>query len=234
MKKGLLLASALLIVAAASTSASAQVTLHFSKTTFEAEVGSVDFASVALSTGSNVTILDELSISGGEGAFTLVGAPSTEQISGSTTFGIEFSPPAAGTYSASLILRYRYLAFVGFSLITYTVDQSFSLHGTGIAPISPEELIAGLIAYYDQGLSDGTIYGLGRGRSAPNKARALGRQLDSARRMIESGDWDRAIEQLEDVLKHADGANRPPDFIAGVGLSEFQTLIMDLIDVLSA
>ena len=110
------------------------------------------------------------------------------------------------------------------------IEEEGKIHGRDDARIIEwKAQIADLIAYYDQALGDGSISGVGKGRSGPNKARALGNQLRSAQQMIADGEWSMAIDQLYDVLKHADGTGRPKDFVEGLGLTELQTRIMDLI-----
>jgi len=234
VKKILPLLTAAVLVAAVSTSASAQMVLQTSKVSFTAEVGAFDTGTATVVPNSSVFMLDAVILYNGGGAFTLVGAPSGPiPLTSPFSFDVVFSPYMAETVTATLIITYSYADFSGFFPVLKTGSAMRNLYGTGtITVIPPEEQIADLIEYYSNALMDGTIYGVGKGNSAGNKARALQHQLRSAQRMIDAGEYDLAIDQLNDVLKHADGAGRPKDFVDGPGLAEFQTRILDLIDAL--
>jgi hypothetical protein len=234
VKKILTLLTAVVLVAAVSTSASGQVNIQASKVAFEAEVGAFDTGNVVLNPTSAYTILDAVILYNGGGAFTLVGAPTGSMpLPSAINFAIVFAPYIEGTVTATLIVKYSYMDFSTFPFTLKSGTAMRNLYGNGtITVIPPDVQIAELIDYYSDALIDGTIYGVGKGNSAGNKARALQHQLRSAQRMIDAGDYDLAIDQLNDIYKHADGADRPKDFVDGPGLAEFQTRIQDLIDAL--
>jgi hypothetical protein len=233
VKKILLLLGAFLLMASAATTISAQVGINLSKNTYTADVGSSDTGTLTLTGLSQYTTLDGVTVEDLTGVFTLEDVPSTPSplLPGfPVEITVVFSPLEEGSFSATLIVSYSYFDFSSMTLVQKT--EELPLHGQGIESSSPTDMIAELITYYDQALNDGSIYGVGRGRSAPQKALAVRHLLYSAQWLIDAGHlrWARLV--LESVARHTDGALRPKDFVDGPGLAEFHSKLMDLIAAL--
>jgi hypothetical protein len=92
-----------------------------------------------------------------------------------------------------------------------------------------EEQIAEIIAFYKDGLKDGTIAGIGPGKSAKNKAVALGKMLLSAQKLINSGYDQLALVPLDSAAKKTDGNKKPVDFVAGSSVADLNAMIDELI-----
>ena len=110
------------------------------------------------------------------------------------------------------------------------------LGGDGVAPeipeLTPRERIDAICAFYMTGLQNGTIEGVGRGRSAKNKTIALGHMLISARHLINGG-YDRlSLIVLYSVEKKTDGMHRPPDFVEGPSVPVLNEMVNDLIEAI--
>jgi hypothetical protein len=104
------------------------------------------------------------------------------------------------------------------------------LTGAGFEPVlTPKEQIAAINAFYCAGLKDGTIAGIGPGKSGKAKAAALGEILVCARHLIDGGYERWALIALTSVEQKTDGQNRPADFVAGASVGELNAMINDLI-----
>lgn len=104
------------------------------------------------------------------------------------------------------------------------------LTGAGFEPVlTPAEQIAAIKDFYAAGLQDGTIAGIGPGRSAKAKAAALGEMLVCAGHLIDGGYMRWALVPLASVEDKTDGQNRPADFVAGASVPELNAMINDLM-----
>jgi len=107
------------------------------------------------------------------------------------------------------------------------------LSGTGVsAEKPPEEQIAELLLFYKTSITDGTIYGIGSGKSAGNRAKALENMIEATGDLIRQGRYADAIQQLNDIYKKCDGADQPPDFVNGVNREELAEEVLALIEAL--
>ncbi|MCF7955242.1 MAG: choice-of-anchor D domain-containing protein [Phycisphaerae bacterium] len=114
---------------------------------------------------------------------------------------------------------------------------SVLLSGLGvIVEIPVEQQIANTIAFFNQSVEDGTILGYApkaNPKTIANRLKAMGNMLKSAGRLIEIGETQTAITQLESIAKKTDGQKSPPDFVVGDGVAELNQRVNDLIEALS-
>jgi len=104
------------------------------------------------------------------------------------------------------------------------------LSGAGFEPVlTPGEQIALINAFYAQGLQDGTIAGVGPGKSGKAKAVALGQMLVCARALIDGGYQRWALIPLSSVENKTDGQARPADFVTGSSVGDLNAMINNLI-----
>jgi probable HAF family extracellular repeat protein len=94
------------------------------------------------------------------------------------------------------------------------------------------EGIAELLAFFDEGLSSGTLEGSGPARSGEGRAGALRNLLERAAAFIEEGHTAGACTQLNQALRRSDGLPRPPDFVEGPAAPELAERIRLMIDAL--
>lgn len=159
---------------------------------------------------------------------------------GSKQYWVTFTPPEARVepYYATLTLTYTTdmgspggMGSTGGTLSVY-------LSGYGEGGTTPEEMIVALIEDFDEWVEeDGLLEGTGRGqfkkpRHKVMRLRVVGLMLLSAKRLIYTGRYDLAYEQLDSILKHADGLSRPWDFVTGSAREEFATRLGELMLVL--
>ena len=108
-----------------------------------------------------------------------------------------------------------------------------ALLGEGMLVIlTPAEQIALIRQYYQAGLEDGTIEGVGRGRRALNKARVFGKTLRLVEQLINAGYDRHALKALKIAEKQCDGDKRPRDFVRGDGVVLLNEMINELIDTI--
>jgi len=104
------------------------------------------------------------------------------------------------------------------------------ISGNGVVlEIPPSQQAADLLAFYNASLGDGSLYGLGPGKSAGNRTKALGNMIEAAGDLIARGKLADAKSQLNDVLAKWDGLETPPDFVAGTPRAELATRVRALI-----
>lgn len=110
----------------------------------------------------------------------------------------------------------------------------YGLQGMGIAYEPPaDELMTLVMDFYADALADGSIYGLGGGgASAGAHIRVFGNMLDAADDLIAAGDYEGACAQLDHAVVKSDGANSPPDFIGGPGVSSLNSMLLDVMSAL--
>ncbi len=108
------------------------------------------------------------------------------------------------------------------------------LTGTGIPDyVEPAEQIVQLVGFTEQAVADGQLYGAGNGNSASGRLKAFQNMLDEAAFLIANEAWDDAIDVLTTALAHADGRNKPPDFIEGPAAAEVADRISALLQALN-
>jgi hypothetical protein len=99
---------------------------------------------------------------------------------------------------------------------------------------TPQEMIADIISFADQSIQDGTLAGLGPGKSAGNRLRTWRKMLDPVQKMIEKGCYAEAADKLESIYKKTDGNTKPCDFVTGPAAGQMAQMILDLIETLEA
>jgi len=151
--------------------------------------------------------LEDLQIRpGGSRAFTIVSSPALPVLlspGSRTTIEVEFVPTVGSTESAVL------------EITTSDADTPFlevALFGRGVSHV---EQLQDLISLFDLAVAEGQLEGVGRGNSAEGRRDALRDMLEEALRSRESGFVEQSCGQLRAALLHADGAPKPPDFVAG-------------------
>lgn len=77
------------------------------------------------------------------------------------------------------------------------------------------EGIAGVVAFFDEAIANGTLEGAGPGNSGARRAQALRSMLVEAGSLLEERGLDPACGALNQVLRRTDGSPRPPDFVQG-------------------
>ena len=151
---------------------------------------------------------------------------------------VTFSPQAAGEYTATLEIA---IIDAGFP-----TTKTIPLTGWGYEEPTVEEpavMIDDLIAFFEaaiapgggpDGYLEGVTWGRGRGwgRMASFRVWIVWKMLHSTERLIDRGYYEWANWQLNSILKHADGASRPRDFVQGTAQPEFASMILDLMLVL--
>jgi len=136
---------------------------------------------------------------------------------------VTFAPTAVGTASATLTVG------------SDDPDQpsvTAALDGDGVVDDpDPSDLLADLLAFYDQSLVDGTLVPQGPGNSAANRAQALRNMLEAASDTVDGG--GNACGQLAAALAKTDGDPTPPDFVAGANSPVLADRILEILDALN-
>jgi len=143
---------------------------------------------------------------------------------------IVYTPSTIGPTSAILYIHTDPRVFL----------ETVNLSGTGIAKVSlpsqPERIsVADILAFFDKSVDTGYIEGDGKGKSAPNRLKALRNMIRSTGKMIEEGNKDIAFDKLLTILKKTDGQrspDSPPDFVKGKGAYNLAGMIEGLMQQL--
>jgi len=98
----------------------------------------------------------------------------------------------------------------------------------GPAEKTPLEQIDEILAFFIQAVEDGTLWGVGPGKSAPNRLNALFNMLLEARTLIATGDYNMACGQVMSALHKTDGDVKPPDFVAGSSAPTLADMLAEL------
>jgi hypothetical protein len=85
------------------------------------------------------------------------------------------------------------------------------------------------ILEFTEKVAGATLRGVGPGKSADNRLRALVNMLEFAGYAIFSEDYDIACDQLTAALAKCDGQSPPPDFVEGDARGDLATMIQELI-----
>jgi len=106
-----------------------------------------------------------------------------------------------------------------------------SLWGLGVViEVPPDEQIIQIIEFIETSVAEGTLEGVGPGKSAGNRLNALINMLESTSDLIVGGYYDDAYTHLVGVLKKCDGQVPPPDFVDGEAREELADKIMELME----
>lgn len=90
-------------------------------------------------------------------------------------------------------------------------------------------------SFFQEHIGEGELTGIGNNEKvAANRLNALGNMLKEAKRLIEQGDYEGAILQLQSIYKKVDGNPNPPDFVEGEARAELAQMIQDMIDLLES
>ncbi|MBI4529238.1 MAG: hypothetical protein HY695_36025 [Deltaproteobacteria bacterium] len=139
---------------------------------------------------------------------------------------ITFTPSAVGAQEA-------FLNIVSNDAYPPGDNIFIPLSGWGVdASVDPGELMATVIAFFDESVSGGSIAGSGPGNSAAGRLKAFGNMLKASSDLIEAGAYDLACTQLQDALNRTDGGTPPPDFVTGDSADELAAMIMEVMDAL--
>ena len=121
-------------------------------------------------------------------------------------------------------------------------EETVELNGSGKAeaslPSQPERIsVEEILDFFDASVDgdSGYLEGSGRGKSAPNRLKALRNMIRSAGEMVKEGNTDIACGQFLTILKKTDGQRSPgspPDFVKGDGASVLAGMIEALIEQL--
>jgi len=107
------------------------------------------------------------------------------------------------------------------------------LTGTGVSyEPPPSQQISDILTFIDVSIANDTLVGIGPGNSALNRIKALKNMIESAGDHIESGDLEKACEQLYNIYLKMDGVAppiSPPDFVDGDAREELEDMILKLM-----
>ncbi len=110
---------------------------------------------------------------------------------------------------------------------------AIELTGTGVSyEAPPSQQINDILTFIDVSIANETLVGTGPGNSALNRIKALKNMIESAGDHIESGDLEKACEQLYNIYLKMDGAAppiSPPDFVGGDAREELENMILKLM-----
>jgi beta propeller repeat protein len=137
---------------------------------------------------------------------------------------LTFAPTSVGAVSGALTLT---------TDVTGKESITVPISGNGVRTEQPAiEMAQELLAFYNDGLANQTLAGVGPGKSAPNRANALRNMIEAAGDLVASGRNAAAKSQLEDILKKCDGKGSPPDFIAGTARADMEARVRAIIATL--
>lgn len=138
---------------------------------------------------------------------------------------VAFAPSAEGSVDAFLYIV---------SNANNGLEQFILLEGVGVVePQTPEEMMADLLDFYEEGVDDGMICGIGPGNSANAKLRIFARMLDTADDLIGVPDYAAACDELERAFLRSDDAPRPQDFIDCELAPAVNAMIGEVMDALA-
>jgi hypothetical protein len=119
--------------------------------------------------------------------------------------------------------------------------STITFNGTGIEalPEQPQALdaakkaslqIAATIDFMNSEITEGSLAGAGKGKSADERLKSFKNMLVTAAHMIENGNFTAAREKLDTIYRKTDGQPDPPDFVQGDAAAELAGRIQALID----
>lgn len=95
---------------------------------------------------------------------------------------------------------------------------------------TPADQIQEILEFVYESVTDGTLVGVGSGKSAENRMVAVMNMLEEVWVLIEAEWFAQACHQLRDVLKKCDGQSPPADLVSGSAVEELAGQINDLMD----
>ncbi len=193
----------------------------------QVEVGSTSQSSLVTirnngNAGLNLQDLSIVQVEGSGFSYTpLPQIPLTMDPGSVVTVEVQFTPSAEGAAVALLHIQ---------SDDPENPQIDVALSGTGfVTALTAKQQIAAIIDFYRACLTDGTIYGVGPGRSAANKAKALEHLLIGAQKLIECNYEQVALIPLYTVKFKTDAHNRPCDFVEGPSVPTLNAMVSNLI-----
>lgn len=87
-----------------------------------------------------------------------------------------------------------------------------------------------LLIYFNEAVIDGSLVGIGPGKSASGRLQALHNMLVAVCNLIKNAQYEKAHKQLLDIYKKVDGKLQPADFATGDATEEITVMILELID----
>jgi len=180
-------------------------------------------------TGDADLVVQSMEFAGaGSAEFAFVAAPVLPVVIAAGTsveLDIAYTPTVEGDAGAVL------------TIVSDDVDNpavDVELKGKAIDPVqTPLEQMDSILKYYDQGLRNKSIKGVGHThRISHAHANIVRQMLICTRCLIKGGYGKWAIYGLYDIDKKADGKSRPSDILQGNGVAEFNAKVKTLIETL--
>jgi hypothetical protein len=174
-------------------------------------------------------IIDSMSwLDGGSADFVMAAMPAlplTIAPAGSVELEVVYTPTAAGAAAATLVIA------------SDDPDQpvvNMAVAGEAVSPVvTPYEQIKTMIAFYDEAVKNGTIQGVGRGKSAKaHNIYAVKEVLKITKKLIRCERKHCTIAILKELDKFTDGQSRPDDLITGAAVPELNARIEKLLQTL--
>ena len=91
----------------------------------------------------------------------------------------------------------------------------YALQGTGVADLTPEQMMLDLIDYYDTAIADESLWGKSRGQSGTSTDAVFRDMLVDIYDLIVAGNDPKACRALSKAMLRIDGASSPPDLVFG-------------------
>jgi hypothetical protein len=86
-----------------------------------------------------------------------------------------------------------------------------------------------ILAFFDEVVTNGTLFGDGPGKSADGRLNALRNQIEAAGDLIDAGNLVEGCQQLMDAYNRCDGLPKPPEFVAGESAATLAEMILQLM-----
>jgi hypothetical protein len=224
--------SALLLVAGAVAPARAQNLI-------DVDPLNLDFGDVAVGESKTMTLtimnidgmelnVEDLYLAGGSTDYTVLppapygisDVPGNNFVDVSVTFG----PASEGLSNEVLVIESN-------DFITPVVEVTLVGNGTPGAQ-DPVEMIAAVLAFFDESVAHGTLEGNGPGNSAAGRLGAFENMLEASYDLTAGGFFADACGQLTSAYNRCDGLPRPPEFLKGTAVNNLAGMILDVMNAL--
>jgi len=139
----------------------------------------------------------------------------------SAAVGVLFASAVEGQTSAVLVLL---------SDDPNTARLEIALTGEGIVFLTCSQQMEAILAFFDESVSQGTLFGQGHGKAALCRVEAVRQLLKTAQVLIERQRCEMAALTLKAVLLKVDGEGRPGDFVCGPAVGQLESKIRRLIE----
>jgi hypothetical protein len=164
---------------------------------------------------------------GGSADFAISAMPAMPLViepNGLVDLEIVYMPTVAGTAAATL------------EIASDDPDQpviNLTVAGKAVAPVvTPYAQIQSMIVFYEESIQNGTIQGVGHGKSAKTHVMAVKEVLWVIKKLIRSDHKHSSIAALKELDKFTDGKSRPSDWITGPAVAELNARIDTLLAAL--